>query len=89
LRRKRKEEGREIVLPLGVRREFHHKVTKTQRRELKDDAFDSVLDSRHVEVEEDAESVAGEFEVGKDLGFMDREKHFDGFEFDNQSILHH
>jgi hypothetical protein len=54
---------------------------------LEDDSLQAVFQDRDLEVDEEADGEAGEFEIGHELGFMDRQKLFYGLQLDDDSLL--
>src|SRR5580704_15018859 len=72
-----------------VEKEFtYHHGTKTPRKaRLEGDAFDSVFEERDVEVDQQAEALAGQFEVGQKLCLENRDEVFDRFQFNENAIL--
>jgi hypothetical protein len=52
-----------------------------------DDARDTVLDESHLEVDEKAEALVGEPEVGQKLLLVNRSEKLDGFHFHDHLVL--
>jgi hypothetical protein len=64
-------------LRLGVRIVF----------EAVDDAENAIFDQRHLEVDEQAQSLVGQPEIGQKLLFVDWREEFDGLHFHNHFLL--
>jgi len=52
-----------------------------------DDSRDTVFDQRHVEVDQQAKTLVGETEIGQKLLLVNRGKHLDGFDFDDDLVF--
>jgi hypothetical protein len=50
-------------------------------------AFDAVLEVGDVEVDQVAQADVGELEVGEQLGFVEGDHLFDGFEFEDDGVF--
>ena len=50
-------------------------------------AFDAAFEERDIEVDQEARSEVGEFQVGEDLGGVDGEELVDGFEFHQDFVV--
>jgi hypothetical protein len=50
-------------------------------------AFDAAFEERDIEVDQEARSDVGEFQVGEDLGCVDGEELVDGFEFHQDFVF--
>ena len=59
------------------------------RAALDDSSYDRVSEDYGVEVDEEADAEATEFQVGQQLGFVSRDEFFDGFDFQHDLFLNH
>jgi hypothetical protein len=55
--------------------------------EAVDNAGDAVLDECHLKVDEQAEALVGQAEIGQELLLMDQSEQFYGLDFDDDFIL--
>ena len=70
-----------------MRDEVNHQDAKAPRIDSTNKPTDSVLDERHIEIDQQAQAFARKFQIGQNLGLMNGQESFDRFNFNDDEVV--